>query len=137
MGRMRRLLAGVAVAAVGLNRADVLQRKGRYPACAEICPVGARKFGNLLDPESEIRKVDNQGVIHSESPDPLPSWLLMPAEQAARAIVRAVARGKREAVITFHGKLAVFGARHFSGLLAWIKRLGLKSRSQPSAGQRR
>jgi len=30
-------------------------RKGRYPACVEICPVGARKFGNLLDPKSEIR----------------------------------------------------------------------------------
>jgi len=32
-------------------------RQGRYPACVEVCPVGARKFGNLLDPESEIRKV--------------------------------------------------------------------------------
>jgi molybdopterin-containing oxidoreductase family iron-sulfur binding subunit len=30
-------------------------RKGRYPACVEICPVGARKFGNLLDEEGEIR----------------------------------------------------------------------------------
>jgi len=30
-------------------------RKGRYPACVEICPVGARKFGNLLDENSEIR----------------------------------------------------------------------------------
>ena len=30
-------------------------RTGRYPACAEACPVGARKFGNILDPESEIR----------------------------------------------------------------------------------
>jgi len=30
-------------------------RKGRYPACLEACPVGARKFGNLLDPDSEIR----------------------------------------------------------------------------------
>jgi molybdopterin-containing oxidoreductase family iron-sulfur binding subunit len=28
---------------------------GKYPACVEICPVGARKFGNLLDPKSEIR----------------------------------------------------------------------------------
>ncbi|MDP6675598.1 MAG: 4Fe-4S dicluster domain-containing protein [Gammaproteobacteria bacterium] len=32
-------------------------RKGRYPACVEVCPVGARKFGNLLDPDSEIRRV--------------------------------------------------------------------------------
>ena len=32
-------------------------REGRYPACHEACPVGARKFGNLLDPDSEIRYV--------------------------------------------------------------------------------
>ena len=32
-------------------------RNGRYPACVEICPVGARKFGNLLDEQSEIRRV--------------------------------------------------------------------------------
>jgi len=30
-------------------------RKGKYPACVEICPVGARKFGNLLDENSEMR----------------------------------------------------------------------------------
>ncbi|MBI3273272.1 MAG: 4Fe-4S dicluster domain-containing protein [Planctomycetes bacterium] len=30
-------------------------RQGRYPACVEICPVGARKFGNLLDEKSELR----------------------------------------------------------------------------------
>jgi Fe-S-cluster-containing dehydrogenase component len=32
-------------------------RNGQYPACVEVCPVGARKFGNLLDPNSEIRQI--------------------------------------------------------------------------------
>lgn len=30
-------------------------RVGKLPACVEVCPVGARKFGNLLDPKSDIR----------------------------------------------------------------------------------
>ena len=32
-------------------------REGRLPACQEACPTGARVFGNLLDPASEIRNV--------------------------------------------------------------------------------
>jgi Fe-S-cluster-containing dehydrogenase component len=39
-------------------------RDGRYPACVEVCPVGARKFGNLLDPDSEIRYIiENKRVM--------------------------------------------------------------------------
>jgi len=39
-------------------------RKGLLPACAEACPTGARVFGNLLDPESDIRWVlDNKRVF--------------------------------------------------------------------------
>lgn len=30
-------------------------RVGLFPACMEACPVGARSFGNLLDPKSVIR----------------------------------------------------------------------------------
>lgn len=29
-------------------------RVGKYPACLEVCPAGARKFGNVLDPDSEV-----------------------------------------------------------------------------------
>ncbi len=29
-------------------------RAGKYPACLEVCPTGARKFGNILDPDSEV-----------------------------------------------------------------------------------
>ena len=32
-------------------------REGRLPACLEACPTGARKFGNVLDPESEISQI--------------------------------------------------------------------------------
>ena len=39
-------------------------RKGRQPACMEACPTGARVFGNLLDPNSEIRWIlENKTVF--------------------------------------------------------------------------
>ncbi|NUM53961.1 MAG: 4Fe-4S dicluster domain-containing protein [Candidatus Hydrogenedentes bacterium] len=32
-------------------------REGQYPACMEVCPTGARVFGNMLDPDSEINYI--------------------------------------------------------------------------------
>ncbi|MCA9792451.1 MAG: hypothetical protein KC910_11670 [Candidatus Eremiobacteraeota bacterium] len=30
----------------------------------EVCPVGARKFGNILDPESEVSKILQEKRIY-------------------------------------------------------------------------
>jgi molybdopterin-containing oxidoreductase family iron-sulfur binding subunit len=39
-------------------------RRGQLPACLEACPTGARVFGNILDPKSEIRWVlENKRVF--------------------------------------------------------------------------
>ncbi|OHB81600.1 MAG: 4Fe-4S ferredoxin [Planctomycetes bacterium RBG_16_64_10] len=32
-------------------------RAGRMPACLEVCPTGSRKFGNVLDPDSEVHYI--------------------------------------------------------------------------------
>ena len=39
-------------------------RAGKYPACLEVCPTGARVFGNLLDPKSEISYVLNNKRVY-------------------------------------------------------------------------
>ena len=70
--------------------------------------------------ESEIRLVDNAGTLRQDREDPIPSWLVMPAEEAARQIVDAVAARRREAVITLHGKVAAAIARHAPGVTSGI-----------------
>lgn len=32
-------------------------REGKMPACLEVCPTGSRKFGNILDPNSEVSQI--------------------------------------------------------------------------------
>ena len=56
---------------------------------------------------SDIRRVDNQGKVHRGAKDPIPAWLIMSTEKAVRQILYAVERGKREAIITGHGKILV------------------------------
>jgi short-subunit dehydrogenase len=72
---------------------------------------------------SELYTVDNRGLRRPEAVDPAPSWLRMPADKAARQIVTAVARRRRERVITGHGKAAVFLQRHVPWLLSSLVRL--------------
>lgn len=71
---------------------------------------------------SDIRRVDNQGTLHAGAADPVPPWLVMPTDKAVRQILRAVARGKSEVIITGHGKLLVAIERFTPWLARAIRR---------------
>jgi short-subunit dehydrogenase len=100
----------------------------------ELAPAGVAV--SLVSPgyvDSEIRRVDNAGRFQTAAPEPVPGWLLVPTGTAARQIVRAVARRRREVVITGHGKLAVFMQRHAPWLVArFVRAFGVKSRPEPT-----
>jgi short-subunit dehydrogenase len=80
---------------------------------------------------SEIRKVDNRGALHESAPDPIPHWLRMPAGTAARKIVRAIEKRKREEIITAHGKVLVFVRRFFPWVYVLAASRGARSRPEP------
>jgi short-subunit dehydrogenase len=68
--------------------------------------------------ESEIQKIDNQGKYHADRKSAVPDWIHMNTPRAVRQILRAVAAGKRERIITLHGKLGVAMER----FAPWISR---------------
>jgi len=74
--------------------------------------------------ESGIRMTDNRGRFHEDWKDPVPQWLVVPRERAARAMVNAIYRRKPEAVITAHGKVSVWFARHFPRTTRFVQRHG-------------
>jgi len=100
----------------------------------ELAPYGVAV--TLISPglvESEIGQVDNSGVWRAQAPRrPIPASIVMATPTAARKIVRAVARRRREAVVTGLGKAAVALQRHLPWLLAAIiRRFGIKGRREP------
>ena len=98
----------------------------------ELAPQGVAV--TLISPgfvTSEIRQVDNRGGWHPKAKDPLPSWLPMPADVAAKKIVAAVYRRRREAIITAHGKVLVWLSRFAPWVLRLAARRGVRGRSEP------
>jgi short-subunit dehydrogenase len=98
----------------------------------ELAPHGVTV--TLISPgfvTSEIRQVDNRGGWHPHVKDPLPSWLPMPADVAAKKIIAAVYRRRREAIITVHGKTLVWLSRFAPWVLRLAMRRGITGRSEP------
>jgi short-subunit dehydrogenase len=70
--------------------------------------------------DSDIRRVDNRGGFHANARDPIPEWLRMKTDEAARVMVSGILRGKKEVIVTAHAKVIVFLARHLPRLTRWI-----------------
>ena len=77
---------------------------------------------------SDIRRIDNRGTLHAKAKDPIPEWLIMPTPTAVRQILRAMAHGKREAIITGHGKALVLLARFAPWIIRAVGRRMAASR---------
>jgi NAD(P)-dependent dehydrogenase (short-subunit alcohol dehydrogenase family) len=95
-----------AVRAIGQTLAAELHGSG--VSCTTIHP------GYI---ESEIAQVDNQGRFDPQREDRRPKNLMWPADRAARAMVDAIAKRKREYTFTGHGKVGAFAGRHMPGLV--------------------
>lgn len=78
--------------------------------------------------ESNFRVVDNEGRYREEWTDPAPQFFVMPAERAARDIVRAIHKRRFEANVTLHGKFGIFMNRHFPWMLRMAQRQLTKGR---------
>lgn len=76
--------------------------------------------------KSEIHQVDNQGRHKASRKSPVPSWLEVETDQAARTMIDAVAKRKREQIVTFHGKVFVALKRTFPDLTAEMLRRSVK-----------
>lgn len=79
---------------------------------------------------SDIARVDNQGRFVADRVDRRPASLLWDTDAAARVIVRAIERRKREYVFTRHGKLAVGLARLAPSLPSRLMGLGSRRSSR-------
>lgn len=85
--------------------------KGSGVGCTLISP-------GFID--SDIRRVDNRGGFHPHVKDPVPAWLRMKTDRAARIMVDGILRGRREVVVTFHARVLVFFSRHLPRFTRWL-----------------
>ena len=90
-------------------------------------------FRSLINPgfvESEIRHINNKGEL-TDKPDPVPSWLVLPTEKAAKIIVNALYYRSPEVIVTFHGKVFSWLKRFMPRLTRWGIRTMTKGHLKP------
>jgi len=113
-----------AVHAIGATLSTELQGSG--VSCTTVYP------GFVA---SEIAQIDARGEYRSDWKDRRPAQLMWATDDAARVIVRAIHRRKREFIFTSHGKLAVFAARHLPATTHFLLSRGEAGSSEKKAGK--
>jgi NAD(P)-dependent dehydrogenase (short-subunit alcohol dehydrogenase family) len=82
--------------------------------------------------ESEIAQVDNAGHFRADRDDKRPAWLMWNSERAARTMVDAISKRKRDYVFTGHGKVAAWLGRHAPSFVhTVITRAGIDYKRDP------
>lgn len=104
-----------AVHSIGLTLQ--VELKGTGVTCTTIHP------GFVV---SEIARVDNEGVWHPERQDPRPANLMWPTDKAARVMVKAIIKRRRNYVFTTHGRIVVWLQHWFPSLVRTIVSKGPK-----------
>lgn len=125
VGSVGAYLPNPNVAAYGASKAAVqsigltlqVELKGTDVSCTTIHP------GFVV---SEIARIDNEGVWHPERADPRPSNLMWPTDKAAKVMVKAIIKRRRNYVFTTHGRVLVWLQRWFPGLVRTIVSKGPK-----------
>jgi len=87
--------------------------------CLSIELAGSGASCTVIHPgfvESEIGKVDNDGVYQQEKTDRRPGKLMWTAEEAARDMVTGIHKRQTEVIVTGHGKFANAMGRHLPGV---------------------
>ena len=79
--------------------------------------------------ESNFRMTNNRSEWKEDKSDPAPQWLVVPTEAAARSMVNAIQRRKREVTITGHGKLLVALHHYFPWLFHMAMRVMNRERA--------
>lgn len=103
---------GASKAAVrNIGQTLQLELKGTGVSCTAIHP-------GFVD--SDITRIDNDGILHPERKDPRPENLMWPTEKAAKVIVKAIAKRRKSYVFTGHGKIIAFVGQHFPGIARWL-----------------
>ncbi|MDP3393726.1 SDR family oxidoreductase [Sediminibacterium sp.] len=75
---------------------------------------------------SEIARVDNEGQWHPDRQDPRPTKLMWPTDKAAKVMVKAIIKRKRNYVFTTHGKFFVWLQQWLPSLVRTIVSKGPK-----------